>query len=809
MEKTRQVDTMLEKMAGGDSSFVERNATTGFYHVTCPDGRLLKVADLVDDSPYREQVLESLRSVEHREDLDLIIALGMAKEGFDWVWCEHVLTVGYRNSMTEVIQIIGRATRDAEGKTHAQFTNLVAEPVDDRAVVVDAVNNMLKAISCALIMEQVLAPNFNFQTRTPDAAPEVPGPGVPIEIRGLQEPSTDRVRDIVQDQLDELKVHVLNDPHIQTAIIHPDAFTPAEINTVLIPRVIERTYPELTDEEANQVRHALLLDINFKNAVAPDPSAPGTATADEIETRREGENVLIKLAKRFVNLDELSIDLIDSINPFEHAYEILAKHLDERVLRTIHSTVVAGRLPMSDEEAAQLWPSIKAFVFSREREPNLNAQDPREQRLAHGLAIIRAARRAAERMKDRSSPFAAIFAEDDELGLLASKRSAPGSSTEDEITVAQFEAINAFVDENGILPGSTDGGREPGLNEYTLEAYLDAFRNGIAYHSLLAPHDRHGLLTKSGANRMPATLSEIIASNDPLLESAEQIFALHHVAAASSSKLKPDEIAKRRPCEHFEQYAPIFAMLNAELASGLRITKRFEREGSIVPGAAFILNGIIAYVADVSSPQRRGKETDARTRVIFDNGMESNHLLRSFARVLYEDDNGRQIIEAAPSVAGPLFTGADPVGGPLFTGEAQRGSPEDRYTGNIYVVESLSTEPSIAALRGRLFKIGFTTQQVEKRLATVQVDPTFLLAPVRIVTVFETVNLNPKKLEQLIHHFFGHAQLQVDVLLGRKVTPREWFVVPIELVREAINRILDGTILNYRYDHISRKIVPR
>lgn len=395
MEKTLQVDSILDQIAGGDASRVSRNPTTGFYHVECSDGRVLRIADLVDDSPYRDQVLESLRHVTGREDLDLIIALGMAKEGFDWIWCEHVLTVGYRNSMTEVIQIIGRATRDAEGKTHAQFTNLVAEPIDDRAVVTDAVNNMLKAISCTLIMEQVLAPNFNFHTRIQDVSPLVaPSPGVAIQVRGLQEPSTDRVREIVQDQLDELKVYVLNDPHIQTAIVHPDAFTPAEINTVLIPRVIERTYPDLMPDEANEIRHALLLDLNFKNAVAPEPGDP-SGISDELETRREGENVLIKLAKKFVNLDALSIDLIDSINPFEHAYEILSKNLDERVLRTIHSTVVAGRLPMSDEEAATLWPSIKAFVTIRGHEPNINAQDPREQRLAHGLAIIRAAKRAA------------------------------------------------------------------------------------------------------------------------------------------------------------------------------------------------------------------------------------------------------------------------------------------------------------------------------------------------------------------------------------------------------------------------------
>lgn len=396
-EKNDQVDHILNHLSGGDTSRIVRDEVTNFYHVTLDDGRVLKVADLVDDSAYREQVLESLRHVNERDDLDLIIALGMAKEGFDWIWCEHVLTVGYRNSMTEVIQIIGRATRDAVGKTHAQFTNLVAQPVEDRAVVTDAVNNMLKAISCSLIMEQVLAPNFNFQTRLPGGPPaEEPVPGVPIQVRGLQEPSTDRVREIVQDQLDELKVHVWTDQHIQTAIVHPDAFTPAEINTVLIPRVIERVYPDLTADEANEVRHALLLDLNFKNAVSPEPGDLNPTTNGELETRRDGENVLIKLGKKFVNLDELSIDLIDSINPLEHAYQILAKNLDEGVLRTIHSTVVAGRLPMSEEEAAQLWPALTAFVQTHGREPNLNAQDPREQRLAHAHAIGKAAFRAQQ-----------------------------------------------------------------------------------------------------------------------------------------------------------------------------------------------------------------------------------------------------------------------------------------------------------------------------------------------------------------------------------------------------------------------------
>jgi len=391
--KNEQVDDLLEFIADGDASRVTRDSITGFYHVTRPDGTVLKIADLVDDSPYRETVLASLRKVEHPEDLDIIIALGMAKEGFDWIWCEHVLTVGYRHSMTEVIQIIGRATRDAEGKTHAQFTNLVAEPLEEQSAVTEAVNNMLKAISVSLIMEQVLAPNFNFKTKVPESLVQEPTPGVPLYIKGLQEPSTDRVKQIVEEQLDELKVDIIQNPLIRLVMNQPEVYTPAEINTQIIPMVIAKRHPDLTESQVNEVRHAVLLDLNFKNAVSPEPGDPNPNTNGGLETKREGENVLIKLAKKFVNLDDLSIDLIDSINPFEHAYEILSKNLDERILRTIHGNIAAARLPMGDEEAAMLWPSVKAFFQSRDREPNLNAQDPREQRLAHALSIIRAAKR--------------------------------------------------------------------------------------------------------------------------------------------------------------------------------------------------------------------------------------------------------------------------------------------------------------------------------------------------------------------------------------------------------------------------------
>lgn len=408
---------------------------------------------------------------------------------------------------------------------------------------------------------------------------------------------------------------------------------------------------------------------------------------------------------------------------------------------------------------------------------------------------------------ERRSPFEEIFAEDDTFGLLATETPRAARSTEAEIVVSQFEAINVFVDQHGVLPGTTEGGREPGLNEYALEAQLETFRTSAAYHGLLAYHDRHALLGPMPAD-LPTTMSEILASDDTLLDAdAEHIFALRHVREAPATKAVPDDIARRRPCEHFERFAPIFAELKADLASGKRITKRFEREGSIVPGASFILNGIIAYVAAVDDLQPRGKEHDGRISVIFDNGTESNHLFRSFARVLYEDDNGRQIIETAPTVNGPLFGGEGHVSGPLFTGEAPQGE-FGTIQGTVYIVESLSKDPQIAELQGRLYKVGFTTQPIAKRLANVEKEATFLYAPVHLLRTFDT-NFDPQKLEQLLHQFFGNARLQVDISLGKTVSPKEWFVVPHVLVEEAVTRILDRSILNYRYDQISRKIVPR
>jgi hypothetical protein len=383
------------------------------------------------------------------------------------------------------------------------------------------------------------------------------------------------------------------------------------------------------------------------------------------------------------------------------------------------------------------------------------------------------------------SAFSAIFSEDDDLGLLAGKSAGPTRSTEDEIAIAQFEAINAFLDEHHVLPGSTADGREPNLAEYTLEAHLDAFRDDEACRILLSTYDRHGLLGAEAAPRATSLL------RGP----AEGIFELRHVPNTAGSKAAADDIERRRPCDDFATFEPIFALLKRDIGNGKRETVRFSSEASIKVGTGYILNGIMAYIADEIDDSKGRNRT--RIRVIFGNGMEGRHLIRSFARLLHDDENGRQIIEKNPDVSGPLFSG-----------QPDQADDFGEIAGHVYVVESKSPDPQILALRGRLYKIGFTAQPLEKRFSNAEKEAAFLYAGVHVVMTFAT-NFNPQKLEALVHQFFGNARLQIDITLGKSISPQEWFVVPLDLVEEAVNKIIDRSIVKYRYDHLSRKIVPK
>jgi len=332
------------------------------------DGKMIKVADLVDDDEQRRsRVIGYLRKLEKPEDMDLIIALGMAKEGFDWKFCEHALTVGYRGSLTEVIQIIGRCTRDSVGKPHAQFTNLIAQPDAKQPDVALSVNNMLKAITCSLLMEQVLAPVIKFK-------PKQDGEDTPkgeIRIKGLKGATTDRVKKIIEQDINDLKAAILGDDAVTKAIA--GTIDPEVLNKILIPKVIETKYPQLTAEEKEQVRQHVVV---------------GSVIAGG-EIVHEGDKRFIRMAGQFINIDDLSIDLIDSINPFQRAYEILSKQVDVPTLKAIQDCIAATRIQMTDDEAILLFPKIKAFVQTHQREPNINALDPLEQRMASALIFIK------------------------------------------------------------------------------------------------------------------------------------------------------------------------------------------------------------------------------------------------------------------------------------------------------------------------------------------------------------------------------------------------------------------------------------
>ncbi len=367
-DKLKEVDTILDTVG----EVMHQDTETGVIHVKRHgDGKMLKVADLVNDNPKdRDKIVGYLRQMKNVDDMDLIIALGMAKEGFDWPFCEHALTVGYRGSLTEIIQIIGRATRDSSNKTHAQFTNLIAQPdaADDQVKL--SVNNMLKAITASLLMEQVLAPNFKFKTRRFDDEEHEEGT---IKIRGFKEPSSLRVKAIVESDLNDLKAAILQDNKLLQAL--PGEFIePEVINKVLIPKVIRTKYPELSNEEVEEIRQYVLADSAIKSG----------------EIKQVGDKSFVRMAGKFVNIEDLHIDLIDRVNPFQKAFEVLSKSVTARLLKVIQETIDAGRIEMTDEEAVILYrDKIGPFVKSHGSEPSINATDPLERRMAEALVYLR------------------------------------------------------------------------------------------------------------------------------------------------------------------------------------------------------------------------------------------------------------------------------------------------------------------------------------------------------------------------------------------------------------------------------------
>ena len=362
-----------------------KDYNTGIYYIKTNDGRILKVADLVeDDQKERNMVQDYLQRMKHRDDMDIIIALGTAKEGFDWQWCEMCLTIGVRGSLTEVIQIIGRCTRDCEGKETARFVNMIAMPEAEQAEVKVAVNDFLKAITASLLMEQVMAPSWKFNTVKEENEPGEDFART-IVVEGLKPLSSVKTKTIVESQLDDLKAAILQDDMVVKAL--SGSTTAETITQHLIPKVIRERYPELNDGEVEEVRQRVLLDTIIKgNDIVDDKGKPiGTITDDE-EQPSEG-NRLIKIANRFINIDKLSINLIDTINPFQRAYEVISKSVDAKTLKIIQDTIAEQKYDMTLEQAIMLFKGpLKEYVAAHDgKVPSVDDPDPKVREL--GVAL--------------------------------------------------------------------------------------------------------------------------------------------------------------------------------------------------------------------------------------------------------------------------------------------------------------------------------------------------------------------------------------------------------------------------------------
>jgi len=398
-DKHREAEDIMNHL--GDWQGVDPE--TGFHLIRTSTGRVIKVADLVDDDPAkRDRVVAALKSPKAREDrdfVDIIIALGMAKEGFDWIWCEHALTVGYRSSLTEIIQIIGRATRDAPGKLRARFTNLIAEPAADDPLVVDAINDYLKAIAASLLMEQVLAPRFDFTPK--DAGPK---PGfdygedgykegevnigvnaqgqMHFEIKGLKLPTSIEATRICREDLNEVIAAFVQDKSIvERGMFDPDV-VPEELTQLKMGKIIREKFPELSEDDQEAVRqHAV---------------AAMTLTQQAKAAILEGDNGELKANTAFVDgvrkfalsVTDLDIDLIDRVNPFSATYAVLAKAMDAQTLVQVQAVINAKKDKLTYEDARALAERALEFKRERGRLPSLTSQDAWERKMAEGIAFL-------------------------------------------------------------------------------------------------------------------------------------------------------------------------------------------------------------------------------------------------------------------------------------------------------------------------------------------------------------------------------------------------------------------------------------
>lgn len=374
----------------------------------------------------------------------------------------------------------------------------------------------------------------------------------------------------------------------------------------------------------------------------------------------------------------------------------------------------------------------------------------------------------------------------EELGVETEAKREGSRTPREERIIAGFEEIQRFVEGSGRPPQHGEG-RD--IFERLYAVRLDRLRDLDDARSLLAPLDYQGLLTGSMADAVhtPEDLDDdaLLAELGVDVGATGGITELRHVRT-SAEKREAEEIASRNRCEDFDQFKPLFEQVQRELSSGLRDTRRFERKSEIAAERFYILGGQKAYVAAMEEAfTNEHGNIDARLRVIFDNGTESNLLMRSFQKALQQDPTGRRIV--------------DPSAGPLFADAKEEG---DEASGTVYVLRSKSNHPVVAAHRDVLHKIGVTGGDVARRIGNARLDPTFLMADVEILATYELFNINRTRLENLIHRVFNAARLDIAIedRFGQPITPREWFLVPVFIIDEVIEKIRDGTITGYTYE---------
>jgi len=418
-DKEREVNEIMSSL--GDWQGVD--PATGFHLIKAKDGRTLRVADLVDDSDAarRSKVLGALKDPaqkNNRDNVDVIIALGMAKEGFDWIWCEHALTIGYRSSLTEIVQIIGRATRDAKGKERSRFTNLIAEPMADQAAVAEAVNDMLKAISASLLMEQVLAPRYEFTPK--DTGPKEGfnyGPegyqkggtnlGVNettgqfhVEINGLTTPQSTEATRICKEDLNEVVTSFLQDKTVlERGLFDKENTLPEELTQLRMGKIVRERYPDLSDIDQEAIRQHAIAAMNITQQAKLALAQTDANGGDNVQ----GSTALLDGVRKFVNVRELDIDLIDRINPFDAAYAVLAKAMDEKSLRQVQASIAAKKVSIPEDEARELAKRALQFKNERGRLPDINSADAWEKRLAEGVAALARYRAQAKAAQGESA----------------------------------------------------------------------------------------------------------------------------------------------------------------------------------------------------------------------------------------------------------------------------------------------------------------------------------------------------------------------------------------------------------------------